>query len=58
MRLIFVCLFFVSALSFAKDIKSAISVEKFTANMQHQVGFFDFYYQVETDKVLVPMILV
>jgi hypothetical protein len=55
MRLIFACLVFVSALSFAKDIKSAISVEKFTAHMQHQVGFFDFYYQVETDKVFLKI---
>jgi hypothetical protein len=55
MRLIFVCLVFVSALSFAKDLKSPISIEKFTAHMQHQVGFFDFYYQIETDKVFLKI---
>ncbi len=55
MRLIFICLVFVSALSFAKDLKSPISIEKFTAQMQHQVGFFDFYYQIETDKVFLKI---
>jgi hypothetical protein len=55
MRLIVVCLVFMSVLSFAKDIKGPISVKGFTENMRYQDGFFDFYYQIETDKVFLKI---
>jgi hypothetical protein len=55
MRLTLVCLVFVSVLSCAKDIKGFISIKAFTENMQFQDGFFDFYYQIETDKIFLKI---
>ena len=55
MRIFLVCLVFISALSNAGKIDNAKPIVNFTADMQHQVGFFDFYYQVETDKVFLKI---
>ena len=55
MRLTLVCLVFISVLSSAKDIKGSSSVKAFTENMQSQDGFFDFYYQIETDKIFLKI---
>jgi hypothetical protein len=55
MRMILVCLVFISALSTAGEIESAKPIAGFTADMQHQTGFFDFYYQIETDKVFLKI---
>jgi len=55
MRLIFIFLAFVSVLSSAKDVKKSTSIKTFTESMQYQDGFFDFYYQIETDKVFLKI---
>jgi hypothetical protein len=55
MRMILACLVFISALSIAGEIDNAKPIANFTAEMQHQEGFFDFYYQIETDKVFLKI---
>jgi hypothetical protein len=55
MRMILACLVFISALSIAGEIDKAKPIASFTADMQHQEGFFDFYYQIETDKVFLKI---
>jgi hypothetical protein len=55
MRMMVVCLVFISALSAAGEIKNAKPIADFTADMQHKAGFFDFYYQIETDKVFIKI---
>jgi hypothetical protein len=55
MRMFLVCLVFISALSTADEIDNVSSIADFTAEMQHQIGFFDFYYQIETDKVFLKI---
>jgi hypothetical protein len=55
MRMIVVCLVFISALSTAGEIENAKPIAGFTADMQHKTGFFDFYYQIETDKVFLKI---
>ncbi|MFT4809357.1 MAG: hypothetical protein ACI9LX_002706 [Paraglaciecola sp.] len=55
MRMILVCLVFISALSTAGEIENAKPIAGFTADMHHKTGFFDFYYQIETDKVFLKI---
>jgi len=42
-------------MSSAKDVKGSVSIESFTQSMQHQAGLFDFYYQIEQDKVFLKI---
>ena len=55
MRMILACLVFISVLSIAGEIDNAKPIAGFTAEMQHQEGFFDFYYQIETNKVFLKI---
>ena len=55
MRIILLCLILIPVLSFAKDLNKRNAVADFTNNMQHQTGFFDFYYQIEHDKVFLKI---
>ena len=55
MRMFLVCFIFISALSTADEIENAKPIAGFTADMQHKSGFFDFYYQIETDKVFLKI---
>jgi hypothetical protein len=43
------------ALCFAADINKQTSVAQFTKNMSTHAGFFDFYYQIEQDKVFLKI---
>ncbi|MFT6989709.1 MAG: hypothetical protein ACJASL_001682 [Paraglaciecola sp.] len=42
-------------LSFAAEPLKQTSVADFTKNMSQQTGFFDFYYQIETDKIFLKI---
>ncbi|MFT5297656.1 MAG: hypothetical protein ACI9YH_003693, partial [Colwellia sp.] len=53
--MILACFIFTSALSSAVELKDVNPIENFTTDMQHKVGFFDFYYQLETDKVFLKI---
>jgi hypothetical protein len=55
MRMILACFIFISALSPAVELEDVNPIENFTINMQHKVGFFDFYYQIEADKVFLKI---
>jgi hypothetical protein len=55
MRIVLLCLLLIPFLSFATDSNKQISVTDFTKNMSQQTGFFDFYYQIETDKVFLKI---
>jgi hypothetical protein len=55
MRIVLLCLLLIPFLSFATDSNKQISVADFTKNMSQQTGFFDFYYQIETDKVFLKI---
>lgn len=55
MRFAFICLLMLSTQVFAADPNKQTTVKDFTNNMQHQVGFFDFYYQIEQDKVFLKI---
>jgi hypothetical protein len=55
MRMILACFIFISALSPAVELEDVNPIESFTINMQHKVGFFDFYYQIEADKVFLKI---
>jgi hypothetical protein len=55
MRMILACFIFISALSPAVELEDVNPIEKFTINLQHRVGFFDFYYQIEQDKVFLKL---
>ena len=55
MRMILACFIFISALSPAVELEDVNPIEKFTINLQHKVGFFDFYYQIEQDKVFLKI---
>jgi hypothetical protein len=55
MRRILICLLLIPALSFAIDSNKQINVVDFTENMPQQTGFFNFYYQIETDKVFLKI---
>ena len=55
MRMMLACLILISALSTAAEIEDAKPIESFTSEMQHKVGFFDFYYQIETDKIFLKI---
>jgi hypothetical protein len=55
MRIILLCLLLMPALSFAKNTDKQTSVADFTENMSQQTGFFDFYYQIEHDKVFLKI---
>ena len=55
MRIMLACLIFISALSTAAEIEDAKPIESFTSEMQLKVGFFDFYYQIETDKIFLKI---
>jgi hypothetical protein len=53
--MILACFIFISALSPAVELEDVNPIEKFTINLQHKVGFFDFYYQIEQDKVFLKI---
>ena len=55
MRIILLCFLLLPALSFATDSNKQVSIADFTANMSQQTGFFDFYYQIEQDKVFLKI---
>jgi hypothetical protein len=55
MRVILLCLLLIPALSFATDSFKQKSVADFTKGMAQQIGFFDFYYQIEQDKVFLKI---
>ncbi len=55
MRFAIICLLILSAQVFATNSIKQTSVVDFTADMRHQAGFFDFYYQIETDKVFLKI---
>ena len=55
MRVILLCLLLIPALSFATDSIKQTSVADFTKGMSQQIGFFDFYYQIEQDKVFLKI---
>mgnify|MGYP003631214649 CR=1 FL=1 len=55
MRFAVICLFIFSVQVFASDSNKQTSVADFTANMSQQSGFFDFYYQIEQDKVFLKI---
>ncbi|PKG98784.1 zinc-dependent metalloprotease [Paraglaciecola sp. MB-3u-78] len=55
MRFVVICLLILSAQVFATDSDKQTSVADFTEHMSHQTGFFDFYYQIETDKVFLKI---
>jgi hypothetical protein len=55
MRVILLCLLLIPALSFATDSFKQQSVADFTKGMAQQIGFFDFYYQIEQDKVFLKI---
>jgi hypothetical protein len=50
-RFLFVSLLVLSFFSVAKDAAPPESIKGFTQNMQHQAGYYDFYYQLEQDKI-------
>ena len=50
-RFLLVSLLLVAFFSGAKDASSPESIKDFTQNMQHQAGYYDFYYQLEQDKI-------
>ncbi len=53
--MVLACFIFISALSPAVELEDVNPIEKFTINLQHKVGFFDFYYQIEQDKVFLKI---
>lgn len=55
MRFVVICLLIISAQVFAEDSNKQTSVADFTKNLQHQTGFFDFYYQIEQDKIFLKI---
>ena len=55
MRFVVICLLIVTAQVFASDSNKQASVAEFTKNMSKQTGFFDFYYQIEQDKVFLKI---
>jgi hypothetical protein len=55
MRFAVICLLILSTQVFATDSIKHTSVADFTKEMQMQTGFFDFYYQIETDKVFLKI---
>jgi hypothetical protein len=55
MRIMLFCLLFIPMLSFAAEPLKQTSVADFTKNMSQQTGFFDFYYQIETDKIFLKI---
>lgn len=54
-RIFLLCLLLFPALSFATDSKKPTNVADFTEKMFHQTGFYDFYYQIEQDKVFLKI---
>ena len=55
MRFAYFFLFILSTQVFATDSNTKKSITDFTKDMQHQRGFFEFYYQIETDKVFLKI---
>ncbi|MBL4631533.1 MAG: zinc-dependent metalloprotease [Paraglaciecola sp.] len=55
MRFVVICLLIISAQVFAEDSNKQASVADFTKNLQHKTGFFDFYYQIEQDKIFLKI---
>jgi hypothetical protein len=55
MRIILFCFLLMPTLSFAIDSDKQASIADFTANMSQQSGFYDFYYQIEQDKVFLKI---
>ena len=55
MRFAIICLLILSTQVFATDSIKQNSVADFTQGMTQQTGFFDFYYQIETDKVFLKI---
>ena len=55
MRLFLFCILLLPILSFATDANKHVSVADFTKNMLQQSGFYDFYYQIQQDKVFLKI---
>ena len=55
MRFVYFFLFILSTQVFATDPNTRKSITDFTKDMQHHRGFFEFYYQIETDKVFLKI---
>ena len=55
MRFAYLFLFILSTQVFATDPNTKKSITDFTKDMQYQRGFFEFYYQIETDKVFLKI---
>lgn len=55
MRFAVICLFVISMQVFAADTNKQTSVAEFTEKMSPHKGFFDFYYQIEQDKVFLKI---
>ncbi|WP_293746127.1 zinc-dependent metalloprotease [uncultured Paraglaciecola sp.] len=55
MRFVYFCLFVLSTQVFATDSKNQTSIADFTQDMSHKAGFFDFYYQIEQDKIFLKV---
>ena len=55
MRIVLLFLLLIPFLSFAIDSNKQTNVADFTKNMSQQTGYFDFYYQIETDKVFLKI---
>ena len=55
MRFVVICLLIVSMQVVAIDSNKQTSVADFTKNLQHKTGLFDFYYQIEQDKIFLKI---
>ncbi|MEP2653817.1 MAG: zinc-dependent metalloprotease [Paraglaciecola sp.] len=51
MRIVSICVLFLSIPWSSLAANGADSIDNFTKAMQHQAGFFDFYYDSSSDKV-------
>jgi hypothetical protein len=54
-RFLFVPLLVLSFFSVARDEADVANISDFTQKMQHQAGYFDFYYQPEQDKIFLKI---
>jgi predicted Zn-dependent protease len=55
MRFVYFCLFVLSTQVFATDSNDQTSIADFTKDMSKETGFFDFYYQIEQDKIFLKI---
>lgn len=55
MRIILLWLLFIPILCVAADANKQVSVADFTKGMSQHSGFYDFYYQIQQDKVFLKI---